>query len=84
MQNGTSRSRVRPRTSVQRVPHDAKVIERGMGKLRTAGAVAHCPHAGSGRFEAIVDDKVSARVQLDACQLDSETRGVGYPPGGNQ
>jgi hypothetical protein len=59
--------------------HDPEIVTRGVGKLRTAGAIAHRPHVGSGRLQPLVDLDIAALVEFHAGLLQSDAVGVRYP-----
>src|SRR5215472_10553497 len=56
--------------------NDAVVVETNMRKLRTAGAIAHCPDVFSGGFQPLVGLDVSARVELDAGSVETDSVSV--------
>jgi hypothetical protein len=64
--------------------HDPEIIERDVCELRAASAISDCPYIGGSCFEALINDGKSARVQLDASQLEADVVGIGRPTSGNQ
>ncbi len=66
------------------VPDDPEVVDRDVGELGAARALADGPDAGRVRFEALVHPYEATRVERDPGQLQPDPGGVGDPAGGDE
>lgn len=60
----------------QVVPDDAKVVERDVGELRAAGALADGPRVGRGGLEPLIHANVAAVGQFDPVLFETDASRV--------
>ena len=70
--------------TVQVVAHNPEVVVGNVSKEWASSAIAHSPNIWCSGFEALVDLYKSIAIQLDPGLLESDTRGVRCPAGGDQ
>ena len=59
------------------VAYDPKIIERNMGKMRTARAVTYRPYVWSSRLQFLVDLNIASWVKFHTCQIQTDSVRIG-------
>src|ERR1700730_7655093 len=71
-------------TSVQVVTHNAEIVERNVGKMWAARAIAQGPNIRRGGFQTIVNTYISSSIQFNACLIESNALSVRHSASGNK
>lgn len=66
------------------VSNGSEIVQRDVGKLRTARALADGPDTSRGRLQAIVHLYITSLIQINASYFQPNSCGVGCAPGSNR